>query len=142
MKPKRYVGLALLVVAVAVAVGLDRLGRDHQPRAYTVDFDRGTQLSDAGERRVEQIVAAMARQPAYDAVVVGHTGTRGDPEANQQLGGERADRVAAALRDAGIASDRVDTHSAGGSEPLERREDEGDRGYQSRLSRAEVRLIP
>lgn len=142
MKPKRYFGLALVLVAVVAAIGLDRIGRDHRPRTYTVDFARGTELSEAGERRLEQIAAAMARQPAYAAVVVGHTGTRGSAAANQALGRERAERVAAALRDAGIAAGRISAHSAGGSEPLERREDEGERGYQGRLGRAEVRLVP
>jgi outer membrane protein OmpA-like peptidoglycan-associated protein len=142
MKAHRYFGIALVVLAVIVAVGLDWVGRDHQPRDYTVGFARGTELSAAGERRIQQIAAAMARQPAYRAVIVGHTGTRGDPDANLTLGRERADAVAAALRDADIDTGRLETRSAGAEAPLPRREDESERGYQSRLSRAEVRLIP
>lgn len=142
MSPKRYFGLALVLVAVLAAVGFDRLGRDHQPRSYTVNFERGTQISAAGKRRVERIAAAMARQPDYSATVVGHTGTRGDPEANQRLGRDRARAVAQALESQGIAGGRIETFSAGGDEPLERGEAEGDRGYQARLSRASVRLNP
>lgn len=139
---KRFFGLALLLVAVLAALGLDQLGRDHYPRDYTVDFTSGTNLSPAGARRIEQIAAAMDREPAYTAVIVGHTGTRGDPDANQALGLSRAEAVAAALRDAGIAADRLQARSVGGTEPLERREGEGERGYRGRLSRAEVRLRP
>ncbi|WP_435101225.1 OmpA family protein [Arhodomonas sp. AD133] len=142
MNPKRYFGLALVLIAVVAALGLDYAGRDHYPRRYTVDFASGTSLSETGERQVDQIAAIMARQPAYDAVVIGHTGTRGDPEANQALGLDRAEAVAQTLRDAGIATDRLETHSMGGAEPLEQRGGEGERGYQRRLSRAEVRLNP
>ncbi|WP_440995153.1 OmpA family protein [Arhodomonas sp. SL1] len=142
MEPRRYFGLALIVLAVVAAVGLDYIGRDHQPRTYAVDFVRGTTLSEAGGRQVERIAATMARQPRYRAVVVGHTGTRGDPAANQALSRERAAAVAERLREAGIAGERIATHGVGGSEPLERRPDEGERGYQARLARAEVRLTP
>lgn len=142
MKPQRYFGIGLLVIAVAAAVGLDTLGRDHDERRYRVDFGRGTTLTPAGERTIERIAAAMARQDAYRAIVVGHTGTRGNAEANQELGLNRAEAVATALSDAGVAAERVETHSVGGEEPLERREGEGDRGYRDRLRRAEVVLQP
>lgn len=142
MNPKRWFGVALLLVVVLVALALDRVGDDHDPRGYRVDFTRGTELSGAGERSVERIAAAMARQPAYSAVVVGHTGTRGNAPANRALGRERAETVRRALTAAGVDGDRVETFSAGGEEPLERREGEGERGYQARLSRAEVRLNP
>jgi Outer membrane protein and related peptidoglycan-associated (lipo)proteins len=142
MQAKRVFGVALVAIAIAAALALDAMGRDQQPRSYVVDFQRGTQLSAAGERRIERIAAAMQRQPAYSAVVVGHTGTRGAPEANRSLGRDRARTVAQALGARGVSPDRVEIFSAGGEEPLDRREDEGERGYQTRLSRAEVRLNP
>lgn len=142
MHPRRYFGVALIVLAVAAAAGLDAVGRDHQPRSYRVDFIRGTEPATGMDRRIEHIAAAMARQPGYQAVLVGHTGTRGDAGANQQLGLDRARAVARALREAGVAADRLEAHSVGGSEPLSRRDGEGERGYQSRLSRVEVRLNP
>lgn len=142
MTPKRFFGLALVLVAVIAALVLDRVGRDHQVRDYTIDFVRGTELSREGERQVERIAAAMARQPAYTAVVTGHTGTRGSPAANRALGSERASTVAGQLTRAGIARDRIETFSAGGEEPLPRGDDDGERGFQSRLSRVEVRLNP
>lgn len=142
MNPKRWFGLALLLVVVLLAFAFDRVGGDHYPRSYRIDFSRGTELSAAGERGVERIAAAMARQPAYSAVVVGHTGTRGNATANRALGRERAETVRRALAAAGVDVDRIETFSAGGEEPLERREGEGERGYQARLSRAEVRLNP
>lgn len=142
MKPQRYFGVGLLVIAVAAAVGLDHLGRDHDERRYRVDFGRGTTLTAAGERNIDRIAAAMARQDAYRAIVVGHTSTRGNARANQELGLDRAEAVAGALADAGVDADRVETHSVGGDEPLERRDGEGDRGYRDRLRRAEVVLRP
>ena len=142
MAAKRLFGIALVLVAVLAALGLDWVGRDHQPRTYRIDFVRGTEIAASGERRLERVAAAMARQPAYDAVIVGHTGTRGSAAANRALGQERAQAVARILRDAGIADARIQTFSAGGEEPLERGADEGERGYQARLSRAEVRLNP
>lgn len=142
MNAKRFFGLVLVLVAVLTALGLDAIGRDHQPRSYTLDFTGGTNLSGEAERTVERIAAAMQRQPAYSAVIVGHTGTRGDPGANQALGRDRAKAVARELAGAGVDGARLEAFSAGADQPLERREDEGNRGYQSRLSRAEVRLNP
>ncbi len=140
MQAKRLFGIALVLLAIAAALALDYVGRDHQPRSYVVGFERGTQLTAAGEREVEHIAAAMQREPAYSAVIVGHTGTRGSPEANQALGRDRARMIARELADLGVDRARIEAFSAGGEQPLERREGEGERGYQARLSRAEVRL--
>jgi len=142
MSGKRFFGLGLLVIAVAAALALDYVGRDHEPRSYRLDFVRSTQLSEQAERRIEQIAAVMARQPGYRAIITGHTGTRGDADANQELGRQRAEAVADSLTAAGVEAERLETHSAGASEPLPQRDDESDRRYQARLSRVEVDLQP
>lgn len=142
MRVKRFFGLGLLVIAVAAALALDHVGRDHEPRSYRLDFVRSTQLAEPAERRIEQIAAVMARQPAYRAIITGHTGTRGDPDANQKLGRQRAERVAQSLEDEGIEAERLEMHSAGASEPLPQRDDESDRRYQARLSRVQIDLRP
>ena len=140
MDPKRYIGLILLAVAIAAALTLDWIGRDQSPRTYTVGFERGTALTVAGERTVDRIAATMDRQPAYRAVLIGHTGTRGEAEANHALGERRARAVRDALQASGIAAERITTHSVGGSEPLERRANDTDRAYRDRLRRTEARL--
>ncbi|RZU98138.1 OmpA family protein [Spiribacter vilamensis] len=140
MDPKRYVGLTLLAVAIAAALTLDWIGRDHAPRTYTVGFERGTSLTAAGERTVERVAATMDRQSGYRASLVGHTGTRGEAEANYALGERRARTVRDALQASGIEPERITTHSVGGKEPLERQADETDRAYRDRLRRTEVRL--
>lgn len=140
MDPRRFIGLTLLAVAITGAFVLDRVGRDHSPRTYTVGFERGTSLTAEGERTVERITATMDRQPDYRASLVGHTGTRGEAEANHALGERRARTVRDALQASGIEPERITTHSVGGNEPLERQADETDRAYRDRLRRTEVRL--
>ncbi|SEP04429.1 OmpA family protein [Aquisalimonas asiatica] len=140
MDAKRYFGLALVVVTLALVAGLTFLGRDHQTRVFTVDFRQGHTLSDDSDVAIARIATLMSRQPRYQAVVVGHSGTRGDDSANLELSRERAAVVSRQLIDDGIDEDRIDVHGLGGDDPLPRGDDEGERRYQQRLARVEVEL--
>lgn len=136
------VGLMILAVTVAASVALDQWGRSLQPLEYSVPFDRGTTLADSAAAAIDRAAGRLARNPAYEIVVEGHSGTLGDDEANRDLSRSRAERVEEALLEAGIAPDRIRVLAVGGSEPLAREEDESDAAFQRRLGRVELILVP
>lgn len=140
MEAKRFFGLALVIFAILIAAGLGFVGRDQQTRAFTIDFQQGRTLADESDVVIARIATLMSRQPRYAALVVGHSGTRGDSSANLELSRERAEIVGRQLGDEGIDGDRIDIHAVGGGEPLTRRDDEDERSYQQRLARVEIEL--
>jgi outer membrane protein OmpA-like peptidoglycan-associated protein len=141
MKRKsQWVGLIILLCVAVSAFALDRLGRSLQPRHYTILFKTGTRLEAGGETQIEKIASIMATVDAYEAIVVGHTGPRGDASVNKALSRSRADFVKTALAEKGISSDRIQTFGVGGEDPLEKRPEEGQRSYYQRLKRVEVTL--
>ena len=136
----RLAGAALLALALIAGGGNAWLADAERARTYTVDFQRGATPPDAAHGIAEATAAKLASNPDMAAVVVGHTGTLGDPEANRKLAQARAATIAEMIVDQGIATGRVETYAAGGAEPLARGEDESERAYQRRLARVEVRL--
>lgn len=140
MEAKRFFGIALVVLTLLMAAGLAFVGRDQQARAFTIDFQQGHTLAGDSDVTIARIATLMSRQPRYEALVVGHSGTRGDGSANLELSQERAEIVAGQLIDEGVDGDRIDVHAVGGGDPLVRRDDEGERRYQQRLARVEIEL--
>ncbi|MFP4476814.1 MAG: OmpA family protein [Desulfatibacillaceae bacterium] len=136
----QWIGAALLVCVALAAYGLDRAGRARQPRHYTVAFESGSRLGAGTDAVIEQIAAAMAKNDSWEAVVVGHSGTRGDAEVNLELSRERAETVKTRLEARGVSPSRIRTFGVGGRQPLEKRPEEGGRSYHQRLKRAEVTL--
>jgi outer membrane protein OmpA-like peptidoglycan-associated protein len=134
--------LVILAVTVAASVALDQWGRSLQPLEYTVPFERGTTLADSAPAVIDRAAGRLVRNPNYEIVVEGHSGTLGDAEANRDLSRLRAERVEEALLDSGIAPDRIRLLAVGGSEPLAREEEESDAAFQRRLGRVELILVP
>lgn len=139
---KRLSGLGILVIVALLTVALQGIGKAQRPHSYPLPFERGTELStDALATLGHAIQDALVRQDAR-VVVVGHTGTRGDAEANQTLSKQRAESIVQQLVDAGIDPERIDSIGMGGSQPLEKQPQESDRAHQRRLSRALITIAP
>jgi outer membrane protein OmpA-like peptidoglycan-associated protein len=140
MDAKRISGLALVLLAIFLAAVLSFVGRDQQPHSFTVAFSQGNTLAEESDVIIASIATLMSRQPRYEALIVGHSGTRGDSSANLELSRARAEIVGRKLSDEGIDSKRLLIHAMGGEEPLTQRDEESERRYQQRLARVEVEL--
>lgn len=139
---KRLAGLGILAVTAMLTLMLHNAGQAQQPSTYRVLFEQGTTMEDGAEAVLARALEDAHTRHGARVVVVGHTGTRGDADANQTLSGERARVVARELVDSGIAKDRIKTLAMGGESPLERAQDESDRAYQRRLPRTEITIAP
>lgn len=107
-----------------------------------VSFRRGTNTMDyAGSQAVDLIVSKIKRYPKFRIFIEGHTGIRGDQEANLMLSTERAAAIANYLvSNYNIDPDRVRAVGYGASRPLEKIPGESSRAYGYRLPRVEVSL--
>ena len=140
----RSIGLAILV-AVTLFVAASAAGlvwpRYEPPAKEIVGFEVGAQLAPAAGAQIAALADDLLDAPQTIAVVTGHTGAQGDPQANLALSAERARAVRDALVAAGIPADRIVTRGAGGTVALERREGESDAALSERSRRAEIRIV-
>ncbi|RPI38977.1 MAG: OmpA family protein, partial [Betaproteobacteria bacterium] len=86
-------------------------------------FDQG-ELTAESLAQFDRIKAELARRPAPEVVVIGHTDRIGSARYNDALALKRAEVVRAALIDAGIDAGRVSVAGRGEREPLVSTEDE------------------
>ncbi len=140
MTKKNWTGLAILFFVAVIAFTLDHIGREQQPRHYTIHFSSGLNMESGAESAIDLVAARMRENTGYEALVKGHTGTRGDPEVNHDLSRDRAKMVEEELTQKGIEPDRIETFALGGAAPLKQLPDEGDRSYTRRLRRVEITL--
>lgn len=100
------------VIAFAGTVAAQDLG--------TVHFDFDSDYLDAqGQTDVAEIASRLAKNPSYKpTIVVGYTDAVGSNSYNQNLGLRRAERVAAALVQAGVPVSRVGHVSSRGENDL------------------------
>lgn len=105
-----------------------------------ITFSQGSaELTFEGKEQIDQLVQRVAQYPGFRILVKGHTGTRGDPEANKSLSQERADSVKRYLTIThSFEEDRVWSVGLGGERPLPHEEGESLRAYQYRLPRVEI----
>lgn len=106
-------------------------------------FQRSTaELSFVEQRKLDAAVARLQHYPNFRVVLKGHTGLRGDPDANTELSQQRASRIAAYLTSQHrIDPNRLRVMGMGAREPLPRRSGEPERAYNIRLSRVELFLV-
>lgn len=121
-------------------MALYALGLVTAPRTDTFRFSRGTALATGEEARLRGVLAEALGDERIDVIIVGHTGSSGDAEANQDLSAERAEAVVDIARDIGLTRDRISATGVGGGDPLPKEEGEGDRAHQARLARVDVTL--
>lgn len=104
-------------------VGSYLAGTDAVPRTFMFEklhFDTAKSDIRAADRdEVNALSAALKQYPNARVQIVGYADARGAASANSTLGKERAESVKAALVTDGIAADRIDTASAGETNPAD-----------------------
>ncbi len=99
-------------------------------------------LADEGRAELDQAAENLRHYPNFRIVISGHSGLRGDPQANQTLSRTRAESVGEYLIGSyGLDPERVRIVGYGSSRPLARRAGESDRAYNYRLPRVEIALV-
>lgn len=89
-----------------------------RPRVYTFYFVEQTDaLTDESRRMLDSVVEEIARHPAPDIVVVGHTDLVGSDAVNDALARKRADTMQAALTQRGVAKEAIVAVGRGKREP-------------------------
>ena len=108
-----------------------------------VTFRSGTSvIDDNGQEEIEEIVESIRHYPNFRILVKGHSGLRGDAQANRELSRVRAEAVKKYFETSyGIDPNRIRTIGAGSGEPLSRRGEESEREYDNRLKRVEILLL-
>lgn len=89
------------------------------PAAFTVYFQEGRdELTAESKKEVARIFAEIAKRPAPDVMVVGHTDRLGKTEDNDRLALKRAHRIRDDLIREGIPADSIQAAGRGEREPL------------------------
>ena len=95
------------------------------PAMFLLYFITGTdELTDESKRELDKVLAALRERPSPDVLVIGHTDTVGDAEANDRLSAQRAETVKGFLVGIGIPAERIRTAGRGEREPLVPTDDE------------------
>ena len=83
--------------------GVVLAARPQLPVTFVLYFEgTGTALTAESQAQIARILAAVAGRPVPDVSVIGHTDTVGGADANERLGLERAQRIAALIITAGL----------------------------------------
>ena len=94
-----------------------------QPRILTFtcsEFPSGnTRIDNRCKAILDDVALQLRQNPSATAVITGHSDSAGDAEVNNRMSLERADNAETYLVDThGIAGSRIDTASAGSSQPV------------------------
>jgi outer membrane protein OmpA-like peptidoglycan-associated protein len=108
-----------------------------------ISFRSGTaRLDDNGNRQIKIVVDSIRHYPNFRILVKGHTGLRGDPAANKKLSRERAGAVKNKLvKSYGVDPNRIKVIGMASAEPLERKDNESERAFNTRLKRVELMFM-
>lgn len=108
-----------------------------------ITFASGTaNLTDEGKQQIDALINDLQHYPLFRVEVRGHTGVRGDADANQVLSQRRADAVRDYMFDRyALDKHRVRSVGFGGTRPLVKKNGESTRAYQYRLPRVEIVLV-
>jgi outer membrane protein OmpA-like peptidoglycan-associated protein/ABC-type taurine transport system substrate-binding protein len=108
-----------------------------------ISFQSGTSgLSDTGKAEIDLAIQDMLHYPNFRILVTGHTGLRGDKEANKQLSLGRSESVKKYLLEKHlIDGNRIRSFGYGSDRPLPRDIEEAERAYEYRLPRVEIKLL-
>ncbi|MGF6772372.1 OOP family OmpA-OmpF porin [Paraburkholderia sp. GAS199] len=113
--------------------------RPPRPMTFTIFFlfDSATELAPESDATVQKLKAVLAKWPAPQLVVVGHTDLAGSQDFNDKLSMRRAQTVAAFLVKEGIPAKEIDVAGRGKREPLVPTAD----GMPNRMNRRAVITI-
>ena len=125
------------------ADGWARLKEVGTLKVKPIAFQSGTaSLSYDGKLELDQVVERLKHYPNFRLLVKGHTGVRGDANANRALSQERAEAVSRYMMVTyNLDVNRVATIGYGGSQPLTKKPGESDRAWGYRLPRVELALL-
>ncbi|MBX2848471.1 MAG: OmpA family protein [Acidiferrobacterales bacterium] len=112
-------------------------------KARKISFSSGSAtLTADDQRQIDKLVADLKHYPVFRVEVRGHTGLRGDKEANLELSQARADAVVKYINVAhNVDKNRVRALGFGGTKPLPKKVGESNRAYGYRLPRVEIALV-
>jgi outer membrane protein OmpA-like peptidoglycan-associated protein len=66
-----------------------------RPATFLLYFITGTdELTEESKLELDKVLTALRARPSPDVLVIGHTDTVGDPEANDRLSAQRAETAA------------------------------------------------
>lgn len=92
-----------------------------RPVSFTLYFLEGSdELTTESRQSLTRVATEIARRPAPELSVIGHTDLVGSDQYNDTLSTQRAQRVRDELVHAGIAAEHVELASRGKREPLYR----------------------
>ncbi len=90
-----------------------------QPTSFLVYFVEGTdELNPDAKRAIDRVAAEIAKRPAPEIAIVGHTDFVGTDQYNDSLSLQRAVRVKDLLVRRGIPAKIIQTAGRGKREPL------------------------
>ena len=139
--PRRaFVAAGLSAILAGSAVSLAIVGGLSETERGVFQFSRGVTFANGSEAQLQELLSRALADERTHITVIGHSGTAGEAQANQQLSDERADVVVAMIAKMGIPSERMTAQGVGGASALPKNEGESERAYQARLARVEVSL--
>ncbi|GAB2518726.1 PA14 domain-containing protein [Spirosoma aerophilum] len=101
---------------------------------HHVQFEQSSYiLLPESSTELNQLVAALKKNPAWQLDIAGHTDNIGDPRLNLALSENRANVVAGYLKRHGIAEERITTTGYGGTRPVALNNTEGERSKNRRV---------
>ena len=108
-----------------------------------ITFSSGTSdLTLDGKGQIDNLIDDLKHYPNFRIEIRGHTGTRGDREANLKLSHERANAVLAYIESVHtLEKNRARAVGFGGQRPLKKQSGESNRAYNYRLPRVEIALV-
>jgi outer membrane protein OmpA-like peptidoglycan-associated protein len=90
-----------------------------RPTKFLLYFVTATdELTDESKEELKQILAELKQRPVPDIMVIGHTDTVGELEANDLLSAQRAERMKGFLVEIGIPGRQIQTAGRGERELL------------------------
>ena len=139
--PRRlFLAAGLAALLAAGGTGLVTWGAISSPETETFRFTRGTALATGEETRLRGFLVPAIRDDRLAVVIVGHTGTQGEPAANLALSESRAEAARAIAVSAGIPTERITVTGVGGGAPLPREPGQSERAHEAELARVEITL--
>jgi len=131
-------GMAQEIVANADAFGDDIKSTGHAA-VYGIYFDTGkSEVKSESQAALQEVAKLLAHDPALNVLVVGHTDSVGQLEANQKLSQARAEAVVQALvREFGVAATRLKAQGAGAIAPVTTNRTEEGRAKNRRVELVE-----
>jgi outer membrane protein OmpA-like peptidoglycan-associated protein len=110
---------------VRQAFGAALSAQPPRPVSFTLYFLEGKdEFTPESQLLIQNVLAEIARRPAPEVIVIGHTDRVGNVSYNDTLSLRRAERARGELAKAGIPAERIQIAGRGEREPLIPTEDE------------------